>query len=84
VLATNFGLSGRNFSQGNFDASSDGMVSITDFNLLATNFGKHVDAPPAVTPASITSSSIGSSTSRPAVPPLQSDTDLLHDAGLLI
>jgi hypothetical protein len=39
VLASNFGKSGRTWSQGNFDYSADGVVSIVDFNVLAANFG---------------------------------------------
>jgi hypothetical protein len=33
------------YSQGNYDYSADGKVTITDFNLLATNFGKSVPPP---------------------------------------
>jgi hypothetical protein len=33
------------FTQGNFDYSGDGKVTILDFNLLAANFGKQVAAP---------------------------------------
>jgi hypothetical protein len=40
ILAQNFGLTGKTFSQGNYDYSSDGAINITDFNVLATNFGK--------------------------------------------
>jgi hypothetical protein len=43
LLATNFGKTGKTFSQGDFDYS--GTVTILDFNILATNFGKRVDPP---------------------------------------
>jgi N-acetylmuramoyl-L-alanine amidase len=50
VLATNFGLSGKNFSQGNYDYSADGVVNILDFNILATNFGVSVSTTPPAAP----------------------------------
>jgi hypothetical protein len=39
LLATNFGLSGKRWSQGNFNFDPAGLVNSDDFNLLATNFG---------------------------------------------
>jgi uncharacterized delta-60 repeat protein len=39
ILATNFGLAGKTFSQGNFNYSGGGVVNSDDFNLLATLFG---------------------------------------------
>jgi hypothetical protein len=59
-LAANFGQSGRNFGQGNFDYDPAGNVDTLDFNLLSTNFGKSVagsstaKAPPAAALASVT------------------------------
>lgn len=39
VLAQNYGLTGRTFSQGNIDYSSDGEVSFEDLLLLAQRYG---------------------------------------------
>jgi hypothetical protein len=39
ILATNFGASGKTFSQGNFDYDPAGNVNLDDFNLLAGRFG---------------------------------------------
>jgi len=39
ILATNFGTSGKIFSQGNFNYDAGGFVNLDDFNILATNFG---------------------------------------------
>jgi hypothetical protein len=39
-LASNFGQSGRNFTQGDFNY--DGLVNLADFNLLASRFGTSV------------------------------------------
>jgi len=39
ILALNFGFSGRNFAQGNFNYDPAGLVNSDDFNLLAVNFG---------------------------------------------
>jgi rhamnogalacturonan endolyase len=47
-VVTNFGQSGKTFTQGNFDYS--GTVGIADFNLLAGNFGKTLAAPPSSSP----------------------------------
>jgi hypothetical protein len=65
------------YSQGNYDYSADGKVTITDFNLLATNFGKRVPPP-------TTSAAIATSTPRadifldsPTLPDLLGDADLL-------
>ena len=44
VLAANFGLTGRVFSQGNFNYSLDGDVSLDDFTILAAQFGKTLPA----------------------------------------
>jgi hypothetical protein len=45
ILASNFGQTGRNFTQGDFNY--DGTVNIQDFNILAGRFGQSV-APAAV------------------------------------
>jgi len=37
ILASNFGQTGRNFSQGDFNY--DGFVNLADFNILAGRFG---------------------------------------------
>jgi hypothetical protein len=37
ILASNFGQSGRNFTQGDFNY--DSLVNLVDFNLLASRFG---------------------------------------------
>ena len=42
ILASNFGQSGKNFSQGDFNY--DTTVDTIDFNLLATNFSKTLPA----------------------------------------
>lgn len=39
ILAQNYGRSGRNFAQGNFDYSPDGLVSFDDLLLLAQRYG---------------------------------------------
>lgn len=39
VLAANFGLAGKTFSQGNFSYDGGGLVNLDDFNILAANFG---------------------------------------------
>lgn len=41
-LASSFGLSGKRWSQGNFNFDAPGLVNSDDFNLLATNFGLSV------------------------------------------
>jgi hypothetical protein len=51
ILATNFGKTGKNFREGNYDYGTDGKVDILDFNILASNFGKQVTVPTA--PAAI-------------------------------
>jgi hypothetical protein len=58
---SNFGKTGQTFSQGNYDYSSDGQVTILDFNILAANFGKHLDPPTgtAQTNSSAQTGSIG-------------------------
>jgi len=43
ILAANFGLPGRVFSEGNFDYSGDG-VSLNDFTILAAQFGSSLPA----------------------------------------
>lgn len=47
ILATNFGLSGRTFSQGNFNYSPDGLVNLQDFNILGEQFGVSLPQAPA-------------------------------------
>jgi len=42
ILATNFGLSGKTFSQGNFNYDPAGLVNSDDFNILAAGFGVSV------------------------------------------
>jgi hypothetical protein len=49
ILASNFGKSGRLFSQGDFNY--DGQVTLQDFNLLASRFGQSV-APAAAAASS--------------------------------
>jgi hypothetical protein len=44
ILAGNFGLSGKTFSQGNFSYDPAGLVNSLDFNILATNFGTSLGA----------------------------------------
>jgi uncharacterized delta-60 repeat protein len=44
ILATNFGLSGKTFSEGNFDYDPPGLVNSDDFNILATKFGISIGA----------------------------------------
>jgi GH25 family lysozyme M1 (1,4-beta-N-acetylmuramidase) len=53
TLASNFGQSGRDFTQGDFDYN--GTVNLNDFNLLASNFGRTMAAP-ATSPTTSTSS----------------------------
>jgi hypothetical protein len=88
ILATNFGKTGKTFSQGNYDYSADGTVSITDFNVLASNFGHQMPEPTGsqsfASPNQ--SGSIGQSTSTSTTTTAaknESKTDLLNDAGLL-
>jgi hypothetical protein len=38
ILASNFGQSGRDFTQG--DLNYDGTVNLNDFNILASRFGQ--------------------------------------------
>jgi hypothetical protein len=45
ILAINFGQSGRDFTQGNFDYDPTGTVNLQDFNQLAINFGRTLPAP---------------------------------------
>ena len=40
ILLTNFGTSGKVFSQGNFSYDAAGNVDGADFNILASQFGK--------------------------------------------
>lgn len=42
LLAISFGMTGRKFSQGNFNYDPAGLVDSDDFNILATNFGVSV------------------------------------------
>ncbi len=49
VLASNFGQSGRDFSQGDFNY--DGLVNLADFNILAARFGQQVAHATAGPPA---------------------------------
>jgi len=44
-LASNFGTSGKVWSQGNFNYDIGGLVNSDDFNLLATNFGLAATGP---------------------------------------
>ncbi|HRK30437.1 MAG TPA: hypothetical protein PLD59_05110 [Tepidisphaeraceae bacterium] len=43
IMSANFGYTGRNFSQGDFDLQGD--VDLDDFSILAANFGRQVPAP---------------------------------------
>jgi hypothetical protein len=52
ILATNFGLSGKTFSQGNFNYDPAGLVNSDDFNILATNFGIALGAGGSAVPPS--------------------------------
>jgi hypothetical protein len=52
ILATNFGETNMNFSQGNYDYSPDRTVTILDFNILATHFGNHLEAAASLPPPS--------------------------------
>ena len=45
ALATNFGLTGKNFAQGNFNY--DNTVDTIDFNLLASKFSSTLTPAPA-------------------------------------
>ena len=47
VLATNFGQTGRTFSQGNFNYDAGGNVNLDDFNVLASRFGTVLAGPSA-------------------------------------
>jgi hypothetical protein len=47
ILATNFGLSGKTFSQGNFNYDPAGLVNSDDFNVMASRFGTTVPALPS-------------------------------------
>jgi hypothetical protein len=51
TLATSFGLTGKLWSQGNFDADALGIVNSDDFNLLASNFGFSAGADGIVDPS---------------------------------
>ena len=42
IHAANFGQSGRDFTQGNFNYDAAGLVNLADFNLLASRFGSSV------------------------------------------
>jgi hypothetical protein len=48
ILAINFGLSGKTFSQGNFNYDALGLVNSDDFNILAGNFGASLGAASSV------------------------------------
>jgi hypothetical protein len=50
TLASNFGQSGRNFTQGDFNY--DGIVNLSDFNILASKFGQTLNPPAESTPSS--------------------------------
>jgi hypothetical protein len=45
ILASSFGQTGRVFTQGNFNYSSDGAVNLDDFTILASQFGQSLPAP---------------------------------------
>ena len=45
ILAANFGQTGRNFTQGNFDYDPARTVNLDDFNILAGRFGQVLAAP---------------------------------------
>jgi hypothetical protein len=47
ILTANFGKTGQNFGQGNFDYSANGSVDSIDFNLLASKFNVTLPAPAA-------------------------------------
>ena len=45
ILTANFGKTGQNFGQGNFDYSANGSIDSVDFNLLASKFNVTLPAP---------------------------------------
>jgi phosphoheptose isomerase len=51
ILATNFGLSGKTFSEGNFNYDPAGLVNSDDFNILAARFGMSLGPAAATLPA---------------------------------
>jgi glucose/arabinose dehydrogenase len=55
ILASNFGMTGRTFTQGNFDYSTDGRVDSVDFNILASRFNATLPSSPGTSPASAAS-----------------------------
>ena len=60
TMTANFGTSGKNFTQGNFNYDALGNVDLADFNLLAANFGTDVPEPvagPGVVTVTVMSSS---------------------------
>jgi hypothetical protein len=68
VLSLNFGLSPRNFTQGDFDYN--GTVDLLDFNLLSAHFGTSLGA-------------VDFSTTSIGTPPAQqqrTDADLLLES----
>jgi pimeloyl-ACP methyl ester carboxylesterase len=46
IVAANFGMTGRTFSQGNFNYDPAGNVNLQDFNVIAAQFGASMPAPP--------------------------------------
>ncbi len=55
ILASNFGQTGKTFSEGNFDYDPAGTVNMADYNILAANFGAVLNPPPTG-PGAITAS----------------------------
>jgi hypothetical protein len=51
ILATNWQQPGKDFSQGNFDYSPNGLVDVNDLGILATNWQISIAAAPALSPA---------------------------------
>jgi hypothetical protein len=66
ALATNFGISGSDWAEGNFDYNADGMVDSNDFALLAANYGKTVTSLSAAIPDAMPAVALGSLVPEPA------------------
>jgi hypothetical protein len=67
IMAGNFGTSGHNFAQGNFNYDPAGNVDLLDFNILAGNFGQSVG------PGTFASTRIGASTRNGVIDSLRQD-----------
>lgn len=56
ILAGSFGLTGQNFSQGNFSFDAPGDIDSQDFNLFIAQYGKRLAPPAAALPGAPVSS----------------------------